>query len=107
MVMPWEQEIYDEILEAYERARGSDIREDPFVYFEIVKLMEILRKEYGYDREKLKEVITNSIVLMLALFFKKDDDDFDAGRELTKEEQDQMKALLQDAYKIATSNSTA
>ena len=105
--MPFEQEIYDEILEAYERARGIDIREDPFVYFEIVKLMEILKKEYCYDREKIKDIITNSIVLMLSLFFKKDDGDFDSGRELTKEEQDQMKSMLQDAYNIATSNSTA
>ena len=106
MVVEWEQRIYDEILEAYESKIGVDIRNDPYVYHQIVDLMKTLKSEYSDDKQKMKEVITNAIILLLSLYFNRDYDDFDDGRELTKQEQSELKDMLQDVIK-STSVGTA
>jgi RNAse (barnase) inhibitor barstar len=98
MTEQWETEIYNEIIEAYNHQVGHDIKNDPFVYRQLFKLMQII-KEKVHDVDQLREVVTNAIVLLLTLFFDKDfDDDFDDGKALSAADQKLVKAVLSDAY---------
>ena len=103
MTEQWEMDIYNEIVDAYQAQVGRELNLDPFVYQQIIKLMNVI-KEQTTDIDHLKEVITNAIVLLLTLFFNKDlDDDFGGDKPLNSSDRKKIKAILNDAYKIVSS----
>jgi hypothetical protein len=109
MIGDWEQEAYNRILDAYESKLGIDLKADPYIYQEIIHVIGMLKSDTKFDPKRLREVVTNCIVLILSLFFNKDDDDLDQSRQLSVKEQDQIKSILQDAMDITSSaaNGTA
>ena len=95
--------VYEEIITAYERHIGRELSEDPYVYQQLVKIMDLI-KEQNYDLESLKDVVTNAIILLLSLFFnKKPDDDFDDNQKLTPTDQKMIRNVLNDAYNVIAS----
>ena len=106
-IKDWEEEVYDEIMEAYHKRAGAlelSNFEETFVYREITKLMRKLKGEYKDKRDVLKEVITNALLLIITLFLNEDDDDdFDEGRELSSQDQKYLKSLFSHAIDVAES----
>jgi hypothetical protein len=94
-----ESDIYDHVLKSYESEIGVNLSQDPFIYHEMIKIMETV-KGHKKDPNKLKEVITNALVLILSLYFNKDKDEFDDEMEDSKVSQDLMKSLLKDVMDV-------
>jgi len=104
----WENEMYGEILEAYQKKQGllpGEFQES-FVYREIVKLMRQLKIAHKDDLDELKEAVTNALLLIISLFLNdKDDDDGDNGKKkLSKEDHKYLKKLFSHAIDFANGN---
>jgi hypothetical protein len=103
----WEFSVYDEILAMYEKSMGIDLRADPIIYHKVIELMELMKDQYSSDPDKLRDVVTNSIILILTLFFDRKPDDFDDSDEMKLSEKDRnnIKAVLSDALSTVSSGS--
>jgi RNAse (barnase) inhibitor barstar len=100
--MAWEAAIYNQILDAYQSHVGRDLQNDPFVYQQLIKIVNSIKDEVE-DVDTLKNVVTNAIVLLLTLFFdKKFNDDFDDEQPLSATDRKTISSVLRDAYNIAT-----
>ena len=99
-----EHELINEIMEAYGKRASPilhDERQNLFEYYEIIKLMEMLKTVDVESHDRYKEIIKNSLLLILNLFYLRPDDDDDPwGREVSKEEQGHVRSLMRQAFEI-------
>ena len=102
----WETQVYDEILVIYERSMGIDLRSDPLIYHKVIELMELMKGQYEDSPDKLRDIVTNAIILILTLFFDRKPDDFDDSDEFKINENDRetIKTILSDALETVSSS---
>lgn len=82
MAVDFEQQIYGEILEAYIRNNPDTL----FEYRELIKLMSFKCEWNGITGKQLNSIITNSIILLISLFFQKNASSSIYEQNLTSED---------------------
>jgi hypothetical protein len=86
-----EQQIYGEIIEAYVQNDYSK----SFEYHELIKLMNL--SQYFHERhEIIQNTVKNALILLIALFFKKNDGENHFREKCSKKDQKQLKILFED-----------
>ena len=100
-ISDFEKSIYDEIMDQYQEKIGGNSYNETFVYQEMIKLMRTLKEEIGNDREKLKSVITNALIMLLELFFLKDNDDDGDEKSFSSDEKKYLSGLFEQAINFA------
>ncbi|UYP45176.1 hypothetical protein NEF87_001461 [Candidatus Lokiarchaeum ossiferum] len=67
MSVDFEQQIYGEIMDAYSKNDPETL----FEYKELIKLMRMKGEFDGCKENQFNSIITNSIILLMVLFFQK------------------------------------
>ena len=86
MSVDFEQEIYGEILDAYKTHGPGTL----FEYKELIKLMRFRSKLNGYRGSNLNTIITNSMILLIGLFFQEKQAPLVYGQCVTMEERQKI-----------------
>ena len=84
-----EMQIYMEILSAYEDQQFDKGFEEK----ELIKLMNLL-KSNQYDQKMLDQIVNNSIILILVLFFQKNSQNLYEKHDFTPKELDRIKKVF-------------
>ncbi len=78
---------------------GIDLRSDPLLYHKVREIIDLMKGQHQNDEERLREIVTNAIILILTLFFDRKHDDFDDGNDeirLTQRNREKIKSVLAD-----------
>ncbi len=86
MSVDFEQEIYGEILDAYNQYGPGTL----FEYKELIKLMKFKSRLNGYHGSNLNTIITNSMILLIGLFFQDKQAPLVYGQCVTMEERQKI-----------------
>ena len=78
---------------------GIDLRSYPLLYHKVREIIDLMKGQHQNDEERLREIVTNAIILILTLFFDRKHDDFDDGNDeirLTQRNREKIKSVLAD-----------